>query len=254
MKAVGQLASLISIPALLAASALVTGCSSSTADAPAPDAMTMPTGGGDPIDPGAGTDAGTIDPGPAANCAAPATLGELAAPPAATITANNQQGGGVALTTGFLLDQTATPDVLLIGFWEGLGVFTNGFAPGTYDIAGAETDFAACGACIFVGADVDAQGNSAQLLMAQSGTLTITAIDPNPGQGRVTGSFSNVQLAEVEVSPDNVQTVVPNGCTSSLTTFNFDLAVQPPMNGAFAPITKSSSSLSISDDMPLQNQ
>lgn len=99
---------------------------------------------------------------------------------------------------------------LEISLWSGLGAFaTVPIAPGTYTIAGDETNYEDCGVCAVIRADYDpVSDESRQELVAQSGTVVIDSIEAT-----MAGSLVDVVLQEVD--PDTGE-VVPGGCTTTI--------------------------------------
>lgn len=185
------------------------------------------SGGPDPDPDPVGPDAGT-DPVPT-GCALADSYGDLGASMGGAAVLGDQQDmpGSSVLTLGGALNQDAAPDVFQMQLWEGYGVFTGGFVTGTFDLTGAEANILDCGACVTLLGDVNTQTGQAVLgLVANGGTLTITAVDKTPTTGRVTGSISNVTLREISVDgTPPVQSEVTGGCTSSIGTLSFDVPV-----------------------------
>jgi hypothetical protein len=116
-------------------------------------------------------------------------------------------------------DAQGTPDLIVIELWDGYGVFAGGAVrTGTIEITGTETDYDTCGACVLQFANV-ANDTPAKLLLATSGTITVTAVGTGAGQmTRV--SLSNASF--VEIAPDTTnggyQTVAGSSCRSPIST------------------------------------
>jgi hypothetical protein len=116
---------------------------------------------------------------------------------------------------------TATPvDVLTIQF---IGDNGGAEAAGSYELTGE--NYENCGNCItiFVGCD-EALGNCSKTFLAQSGTLDITAIGDSGD--RLTGTLSNLVLAEVTIDDDFVSDLVPDGEIWCLENYAFDVGIQ----------------------------
>lgn len=186
-----------------------------TTDAGTTDAGTTDAGTTDAGTTDAGTDAGTTPTCRAGNFGnAGALQGTAQANTAATFIAYYGE-----------LNTDPMQDVLSIQLYAGYGVFTGdaGVRPGTYTLSGDETNFATCGACVQIFADVNPDGGAGgERYMATGGTLTLTST-----QGTLTGSLSNANLVEVTVDPNTfVSTPVPNGCTSSISSASFTAPIQ----------------------------
>ncbi|MEM9494173.1 MAG: hypothetical protein AAGC55_33815, partial [Myxococcota bacterium] len=175
------------------------------------------TGGGN----GDGTDGGTA-------CVVPSEISEVN--PTFRLVSNF--GGGDEppdytqwVGTRIPLDDSATPDLLDIDVFKGYGVFTEALQIGTFEITGAETSYADCGACIAIFGDHSPELGSDHMLMAQSGTLTIDSLPAATG-GRYAGSIENVTLSEVVYDPAvEDYAVVPGGCQSTIERWSFDVTV-----------------------------
>ncbi|MEM9488690.1 MAG: hypothetical protein AAGC55_06070 [Myxococcota bacterium] len=139
-------------------------------------------------------------------------------------TDNAAQGGGLVVGSLAVLDDSATPDILAVELAQGYGVFTEALQTGTFEIAGAETSLADCGACIYMLGDLDPAAGARQFFMAQSGTITIESVPAAAGE-QLTGSIENVTLSEITRDPVSGQWVlVPDGCQSTLDQLSFDVA------------------------------
>lgn len=122
------------------------------------------------------------------------------------------------------VNQDAQPDGIIFSFWEGFGAFPSDFATPSYPlvvpIAGDETAFATCGTCVeFVGDVVNGAGT--QSFMAQSGSITVTSLDPTPGTGRIVGSITDITFAHV----DDDGMVINDNCSTSVAAMAFDLPI-----------------------------
>jgi len=81
---------------------------------------------------------------------------------------------------------------VLVWLYSGRGVFRDGLATGTYDLA-AETDPNECGLCIFLGRGAGDSGETSQSYFARGGAATLTSV-----LGRLTGTIDNVDFAPVQ--------------------------------------------------------
>lgn len=204
---------------LVAGTLFITAC--------AGEAAPGPGGGGGP-------DAGVTP--PAATCLVPASFGDVGAltnGSAVVIPQDAAQPAGkkiVLFNVAFTDPATpsAPPDILHLEFWDGLGVFAAGFKPGTFTIAGDEADFFRCSTCVVVAADfAEASNTPARTYMAKGGTVTLTAIDPTAGTGKLTGSIAGVSFGGVDVS-GTTQLALTDGCTTAVSNMTFDLTVVAP--------------------------
>jgi hypothetical protein len=118
------------------------------------------------------------------------------------------------------LNADAAPDYLDIELYNGVGVFASGgVVPGTYQLTGAELDYATCGACVLLFGNVDTTGGTiTQYYMAQGGTLKLTATTG----ANLTGTLTNMTFASVTIDPDTFESTPDgNACTSSITSAAF---------------------------------
>ena len=115
--------------------------------------------------------------------------------------------------------ELAGGDVAVIQLYKGFGAFAAGeIAPGTYPIAGDETQYATCGVCVLVVPLEDADAP----YLAQAGAVTITSITPN-----LAGSVADVALVHVELDDEQVSTPAEDGCATAITAATFDAVVVP---------------------------
>jgi hypothetical protein len=111
-----------------------------------------------------------------------------------------------------LTAETSPYDALGIELYPGYGAAPT-LGAGTYTLGAtaAEQSYATCGVCVLLygGCDDTAQ-TCAKTYFAQTGTLTITALDNASG---FVASLANATLAEVTIDSNNVTTKVPGGAT-----------------------------------------
>ena len=131
------------------------------------------------------------------------------------------------LSLQFPLNTETTPDILFVELWLDSAPFDEGAAPYTVNLLGDQADLFLCGACTYIAADFTDR-NNITFNMAYNGELALSALDPTPGTGKVTGSLSNVKLHAVTTSEAG-QMVVADGCLSTVegVTFDFDVVAAP---------------------------
>lgn len=118
--------------------------------------------------------------------------------------------------------------LISVDVWEDYGVFADagGWEPGTYELQGDDTVFDACGCCVYILEDYDEATNTyGRLLMADSGEVEITDIDPHAGTGQLDGHLSDVDFREVN-EDDQGYYDVEQGCTTSIADYTFDTGVE----------------------------
>lgn len=157
----------------------------------------------------------TFDAPPQANCLAANDVGSP------TLANEGAQFCGTQATPDFVsyagaVNADAQPDILGLQLYDGFGVFANGIVPGTYSITGDETQFATCGACVFLLTDFDGMNFADDGYLATGGTLTITSVSP------LQGSVDGITFQHVEIDTMFMSTPHPDGCTSALTAASFD--------------------------------
>jgi hypothetical protein len=126
----------------------------------------------------------------------------------------------------------ADPDAWVLQLYAGFGPFTGGaVTTGTFAIAGDDTNFATCGVCGLIAADVPASGtveitDPERWYLAQSGTVTITSLSPN-----LTGTVTNLVLAHVTLDSATGASTVVGDCTSTIGTLSFNAPVTQQLTG-----------------------
>lgn len=121
-----------------------------------------------------------------------------------------------------ILDQGPPTDLFEIQLWGGFGVFADAVGPGTYPIEGTETNLNDCGLCALVFGDMAANGSTNMVLVAQSGTFTIDAVNLEAG-----ASFRGTAPV-VEYRQVNSGGVIPDGCGLTITNIDFDVTLDAP--------------------------
>jgi hypothetical protein len=193
-----------SLRSLSLASLLVAGCAVDAVDP-----------GGAPDAAPAGADADV------SSCTVPQSFGAVTALGNLEASQANQQGSTelkVYRLSG-RLDDAEIRDALQISLFDGVGVFAGGVAePGTYTLAGAETRFDTCGACVTVIGDIVPGMGPTQFFIAQSGTLQIDSI-----QGTMSGTLTGATFAEFELGSSDL---VAGGCQTAIDSVPFSATVQ----------------------------
>lgn len=111
----------------------------------------------------------------------------------------------------------AIPDIINVELWDGYGAFANGTArTGTFTISGDETDYDTCGICVLMDANL-VNDTPARLLLATSGTVTVTSIATATGQTTVV-EVANASFGEITyVQDQGYQSVTTSSCASPIT-------------------------------------
>lgn len=119
--------------------------------------------------------------------------------------------------------QTGSPfDELEFDLYAGYGVFTNGFVPGTFQIAGDELQFFTCGLCVFVNSQRADPQTYVDDYYATGGTVTISSI-----AGTLTGTVSNLTFEHVTLA-NNETTPVGDGCVTAVAGATFTAPITAP--------------------------
>jgi hypothetical protein len=183
--------------------------------------------GGDDGGGGGLPDAGLDAPARVCDPVVPADLGTLADLEFRALIEPQPAGGAVYVDLFAQIDTGPKVDVVSIQLWEGLGVFAGGIAAGTYDLAGDDTDFYLCGACVLVAGDFDQVSmDIEQYLFAASGTLVLEEVSTMAGE-MIRGSIADVELREVTLDDAAMaQTDVPGGCATSIEAASFEAMLQ----------------------------
>jgi hypothetical protein len=102
------------------------------------------------------------------------------------------------------------------------GAFSGGpITTGTFPIAEDDAAYSSCGACVMIGAQVDANGVVDDWYFARSGVLNLTSVT-----GRLTGSLQNVMFYRVKTDADgNPSDDATFDCESKITTASFDAPI-----------------------------
>jgi hypothetical protein len=173
-------------------------------------------------------DTGGGDSGPVV-CAATADYGTIATPlnPIAfRDVAVNPENVFYAGT----LNADAVYDDLTIDLYSMTSVFTGQIVPLTVQLNGDEANFATCGACVSIQANVDPVSFESEMqYFVVGGVLTLTSVSPN-----ITGTITNAMFVHTTTDMDTLETTpVGDGCAATVASFSFDTPVVTDM--AFAP-------------------
>ncbi|GEM_PF-2196969 len=185
----------------------------------AADTGAIATDGGTNADAGSTGDTGsTAADASTSSCAAPAsfalpTLTDLMAAGEGTVTerlnleASAQLGGG---------------DQLSLLFYSDNGVFGASLQPGTYAIAGDELNFATCGLCIFLDANLAPPAPPEMVYFATGGSVEITEIGANFRAVLRDLSFEQVTIDQ---GAPYATHAVPGGCRTHIGEARFDVPI-----------------------------
>lgn len=121
-------------------------------------------------------------------------------------------------TVSTLIPQTdaqAAPDYIVVELWDNYGVFAGGAArTGTFQLTGNEANYNTCGVCLVQLANVT-NNTAAKLLLATSGTVTVTSVATATGQ-TMQVSVSNASFVEIAATDTGYQTVAGSSCPSPI--------------------------------------
>ncbi|MGC4118388.1 MAG: PPC domain-containing protein [Myxococcales bacterium] len=121
--------------------------------------------------------------------------------------------GGIAVTAALPATDTTT-DLISLELYPGFGALSGGLAPGTYVIAGADTDYFTCGVCAMIYGDVTTSSIGSRY-MATSGTVEITSVE-----GTLQAKLTNATFQHVTLT-STTQTPAADGCTSKVAEATF---------------------------------
>jgi hypothetical protein len=176
---------------------------------------------------------GTIDAPPAACTISTTSFGDKGAlTGVATFAASTMNPALYRIALQAALEGAEPTDVLFIDFFTGYEPFGTQQAPtavmpGTYNLAGAQTDFATCGVCVTMGTNATMTGYEDDY-MVTGGTVNLTALGDAVGE-TLTLSVSGLQLQHVNIDPQTGATTSANdGCTTTLANATFTGMVMAP--------------------------
>ncbi len=159
-------------------------------DAPAPDAADNPTPKVCPL-PETTADMGTLSALKAQRC---------------------NVSGSMGTRKWYRLSATmpgGTTDVVQVELWDGQGAFAGGAVhTGTFQLTGAELDYATCGVCVRAVGDKGTTG--AKTYFATGGTVEVTSV--GAGGATLSAKITNITLAEVDATNKKVT----GGCTANV--------------------------------------
>lgn len=192
------------------------------------------SGGGSPQDAGGDVtptdsgkkplDASNGDASDAATCTAASTYGTTVTDQTAVFTPTPADAGADAGPEDFYVyDGSLNTDIDFIDLelYDGYGVFSGGIAPGTYNLSGAELQYADCGLCALILTDGSAPDSTTDAYMATGGSITITTVTPT-----LAGTLTNVTFTHVSIDSNSGQSSpVADGCKSSIPSLAFSATV-----------------------------
>ncbi len=172
-------------------------------------------GGGTPVD------AKTIDTA-AANC----TVSSAAFGARGALAGNSFYGASMTAGVGSMvavmpLEAAEPTDVLIAEFYPGFAPFgtqqaPTAIVPGTYQLTGAQLQYADCGVCIRIGTNSTAAAGAEDDYMVKSGTVTVTQSDSRVG-GTLAFSVTGLTFEHVTIDAQTfVSTPVNDGCNSAI--------------------------------------
>lgn len=180
---------------------------------------------------------GSIDAPPAACTVSTTSFGDKGAlTGVATFAANTMNPALYRIAMQAALEGAEPTDVLFIDFYTGYEPFGTQQAPtavmpGTYNLSGAQVDYATCGVCVTMGTNATMAGYDDDY-MVTGGTVTVTALGDAVGE-TLTLSVSGLQLQHVNIDPMSGATTSANdGCTTSLSNATFTGMVTAPSAAA----------------------
>lgn len=131
------------------------------------------------------------------------------------------QEGSTTLRVGSLAaviprtDAQGAPDLIVVELWDDFGIFAGGAVrTGTFQLTGSETSYDTCGICVLQLANY-ANDTAAKLLLATSGTVTVTSVATAAGQ-TMQLSVSNASFVEIASTDTGYQTVAGSSCPSPI--------------------------------------
>jgi hypothetical protein len=103
--------------------------------------------------------------------------------------------------------------VFYLDLYGGVGSLAAGVGPGTYSIAGDDTNWSDCALCVWASFGISEE----RWVMAQSGTVRIDRAD-----SRLAGSLAAIELVEI----DEADQPVAGGCRAVVEGIGFDVPVE----------------------------
>jgi hypothetical protein len=120
-----------------------------------------------------------------------------------------------------------TTDYLVLQHFTKRLPFDQGFVAGTYQISGAQTQYASCGLCALVNSAFDGTSYTGDTFLASSGTVTITQAGNAIGE---TWAFEVTDLVfkQITVNTSSISTFVNPGCETKLAKGSYTGTLGPP--------------------------
>lgn len=168
---------------------------------------------------------------------------------AAFFEANPQNAAEYTITVQGLLEAAEPLDLFVLQFYTGYEPFGTETAPtavvpGTYQLTGAQLDFATCGVCARIATN-STTTSSEDDYFATGGSVTVTAVGDAVGE-TLTVSVSNLTFTHSTIDmTTNETTAVGDGCDTRIANASFTGMVMAPAkpNAAVAPIAATAKKL-----------
>jgi hypothetical protein len=185
----------------------------------------------DDVDAGAGaddddsddgmTDDDEVDADPVEEaCGVKASLGAVGSVTGSGISETNVAVPGESISFTAAISVEAPIDQLQIELYEDYGQFDGGIHTGSFSISGDDADPVACGACVYVAANVTSSDGPEHLYFARSGTLRIDDLGTT-----LAGTLSNATLVEVDIETGSI---LPSTCATKVVSAAFGGALSYP--------------------------
>jgi hypothetical protein len=145
-------------------------------------------------------------------CGVKADLGALGAVTGSAVSEIGAAVAGESIYFGAAINATAPIDQLQFDLYEDYGPFDGGIHTGSFPITGDDADPLACGACLYVAANVGS-GGPEKLYFARSGTLNITVINTT-----ISGTVSNASFVEIDIETGSI---LPSTCKTKVASASF---------------------------------
>ena len=112
-----------------------------------------------------------------------------------------------------VLDPGPPQDVFFLALGAGKGAFAGGIKAGTFTLDGtADANFASCGVCTNILANIDTTAGPSKFYFADTGTVTVATTNP------VSGSAQNLHFVEIDLG---TSMAIPGGCTATIASITF---------------------------------
>ena len=147
------------------------------------------------------------------NCGLPTSFGTFSP---TNFVANGTASSGIIYNAA--LNSDATPDIVRLELFAANTPFPADITTGTYQLTGAQLNYATCGVCVLIDANFDFNTENSQFVyMATGGSVTINNVT-----GSISGTLNNVTFQKVTIGSNYVSTPVGDGCVTSITSLPFN--------------------------------